>query len=96
MIKSQLIDELHQTHKHLRRPQLESLVDHFFDFITTTFNNRERIELRGFGVFSCRKRDERNARNPRTGESVAVDARCIPTFKPSKLLKKALLQTQKG
>jgi integration host factor subunit beta len=42
------------------------------------------VELRGFGAFSTRARDARVGRNPRTGETVEVDAKRVPYFKPGK------------
>jgi len=50
----------------------------------------ERVELRGFGAFSVKKRDARVGRNPRTGEAVDVDAKSVPFFKTGKLLRDRL------
>jgi integration host factor subunit beta len=49
-----------------------------------------RVELRGFGAFSVKKRDARVGRNPRTGASVEVDAKYVPFFKTGKLLRDRL------
>jgi len=46
--------------------------------------------LRGFGAFSVKKRDARMGRNPRTGESVPVEAKAVPFFKTGKLLRDRL------
>ena len=50
----------------------------------------ERVELRGFGAFSVKKRDARVGRNPRTGESVEVAEKAVPFFKTGKLLRDRL------
>ncbi len=50
----------------------------------------DRVELRGFGAFSVKKRDARIGRNPRTGESVEVDEKHVPFFKTGKLLRDRL------
>ena len=50
----------------------------------------DRVELRGFGAFSVKKRDARVGRNPRTGESVQVDEKHVPFFKTGKLLRDRL------
>jgi integration host factor subunit beta len=50
----------------------------------------DRVELRGFGAFSVKKRDARQGRNPRTGESVSVDQKHVPFFKTGKLLRERL------
>ena len=49
-----------------------------------------RVELRGFGAFSVKKRDSRMGRNPRTGESVSVDEKYVPFFKTGKRLRDRL------
>ena len=49
-----------------------------------------RVELRGFGAFSVKKRDPRLGRNPRTGEAVEVDEKHVPFFKTGKLLRDKL------
>jgi integration host factor subunit beta len=50
----------------------------------------DRVELRGFGAFSVKKRGSRIGRNPRTGESVAVEEKHVPFFKTGKLLRDRL------
>ena len=47
----------------------------------------ERVELRGFGAFTIKKRDARTGRNPRTGEAVPVDEKVVPFFKAGKELR---------
>ena len=49
-----------------------------------------RVELRGFGVFSVKHREPRTGRNPRTGETVDVDAKRVPYFKPGKEMRARL------
>ena len=46
--------------------------------------------LRGFGAFSVKRREARQGRNPRTGESVSVDAKAVPFFKTGKQLRERL------
>ena len=46
-----------------------------------------RVELRGFGAFSVKHREARTGRNPRTGESVQVEAKRLPFFKTGKALR---------
>jgi len=52
--------------------------------------NGDRVELRGFGSFSVKKRDARTGRNPRTGETVHVEAKNLPAFKAGKALRDML------
>ncbi|MXX56360.1 MAG: integration host factor subunit beta [Gemmatimonadetes bacterium] len=59
------------------------VVDAFLDAVKDTLVGGDNIEIRGFGTFKVRHRKARTARNPRTGEAVAVPARVAPVFKPS-------------
>ena len=47
----------------------------------------DRVELRGFGAFSVRKRKSRVARNPKTSEIVRLDNRLVPYFRAGKELR---------
>ncbi len=61
-----------------------------FDEISSALSQGDRVELRGFGAFSVKKRGSRLGRNPRTGESVAVSEKHIPFFKTGKELRERL------
>ena len=61
-----------------------------FDEITNAMARGDRVELRGFGAFSVKKRDSRVGRNPRTGETVQVQEKHVPFFKTGKLLRDRL------
>ena len=52
----------------------------------------ERIEIRGFGSFSLRYRKPRVGRNPKSGQSVNIEERYVPHFKPGKNLKERVKQ----
>ncbi|MDX8383950.1 MAG: HU family DNA-binding protein, partial [Ghiorsea sp.] len=58
-----------------------------FSAISEELANGGRVELRGFGSFSIKKRDARTGRNPKTGESVEVASKVVPHFKPGKELR---------
>ena len=57
------------------------------DFISGNLYHGERVEIRGFGTFSLHKHESRIARNPKTGEKIALEKRYTVHFKPSKELK---------
>ena len=61
-----------------------------FEEITGAMSRGDRVELRGFGAFSVKKRDARTGRNPRTGEAVEVEEKHVPFFKTGKLLRDRL------
>ena len=50
----------------------------------------ERVQVVGFGTFEVRERPARNARNPRTGETIAIEASKAPVFKAGKTLRESL------
>ena len=61
-----------------------------FEEIGAALSRGDRVELRGFGAFSVKERNARIGRNPRTGESVQVDAKRVPFFKTGKELRDRL------
>ena len=69
---------------------MERIVTAIFDEITAALSRGDRVELRGFGAFSVKRRDARIGRNPRTGEAVNVAAKRVPFFKTGKLLRERL------
>ena len=84
MIRSELVQTLASENPGLSIKEVERIVDIFFDCITERLAEGGRVELRGFGAFSTRARSARTGRNPRTGETVDVDAKRVPYFKPGK------------
>ena len=87
MTKSELIASLAQENPHLRQPDIELIVATIFDEITEALARGDRVELRGFGAFSAKRRDARTGRNPRTGAAVPVAGKAVPYFKPGKELR---------
>lgn len=90
MTKSELIQRMADRNPHLYLRDVETIVNTIFDEITDALVNGDRVELRGFGAFSVKKREARVGRNPRTGESVQVEPKSIPFFKTGKLLRQRL------
>ena len=71
----------------LTRRDSEVIVETMFDAIVAAVKGGEKVEIRGFGSFRTRQRNSRTGRNPKTGESVAIPAKRVPFFKPSKDLR---------
>ncbi|WP_103174558.1 integration host factor subunit beta [Paracoccus sp. SY] len=90
MIRSELIELLADENPHLFHRDVERIVDTVFQEIIEAMARGDRVELRGFGAFSVKKRDARNGRNPKTGEAVDVDQKHVPFFKTGKLLRDRL------
>ncbi|MCP5073896.1 MAG: integration host factor subunit beta [Rhodobacteraceae bacterium] len=90
MIRSELVEKIAEENPHLYQRDVERIVSTVFDEIINAMAGGNRVELRGFGAFSVKKRDARVGRNPRTGESVQVDEKHVPFFKTGKLLRDRL------
>jgi integration host factor subunit beta len=90
MTKSELIQQLAENNPHLYQRDVERIVTAIFDEIGAALARGDRVELRGFGAFSVKKRDARAGRNPRTGDSVEVEEKHIPFFKTGKQLRERL------
>ncbi len=87
MTKSELIAELAAANPHLLARDAERIVGTVFEEIITALANGDRVELRGFGAFTVKRRNARTGRNPRTGEAVAVEEKFVPFFKAGKELR---------
>ncbi|MFL4472202.1 integration host factor subunit beta [Tateyamaria armeniaca] len=90
MIRSELIQKIADENPHLYQRDVERIVNTIFDEVTDAMARGDRVELRGFGAFSVKKRDARIGRNPRTGETVDVEEKHVPFFKTGKLLRDRL------
>lgn len=87
MLRSELIARLAEESPDLRAEDLEKVVSVILEEIADALARGHRVELRGFGAFSVRKRKARTGRNPRTGETVHVEAKSVPFFRPGKELR---------
>jgi integration host factor subunit beta len=87
MIKSELIEKIAGENPHLFQRDVELIVNVIFDEIIDSLSRGERVELRGFGAFSVKRRPARAGRNPRTGEQVFVEEKYVPYFKTGKELR---------
>jgi len=70
--------------------QAEQVVDKVFDSIVESLKKGEEVSVAGLGIFSVKARAARQARNPRTGETLQVPAMKVPKFRAAKALKEAV------
>jgi DNA-binding protein HU-beta len=70
--------------------QAEDVVDSIIDSIVTTLKKGGEVSIAGLGIFSTKTRAARQARNPRTGETLTVPAMKVPKFRAAKALKDAV------
>src|SRR3954454_5501077 len=92
MTKSELVQKLAEANPHLYQRDIEAIVTAIFHEIAAALARGDRVELRGFGAFSVKRRDARVGRNPRTGDSVQVAEKQVPFFKTGKQLRDRLNQ----
>jgi len=90
VIKSELVQVIANRNGHLFQRDVERIVNTVFDEISEALAEGSRVELRGFGAFSIKRRPARAGRNPRTGEPVAVEEKWVPFFKTGKELRQRL------
>ena len=82
--KSELVKQLSKTYPNLLKKDLEKFFDIFINEVKSALKNDERVELRGWGVFSTKNQKGKTSRNPKTGEKVIVDEKKSINFKMSK------------
>jgi integration host factor subunit beta len=87
MTKSELIERLADKLQQIPAKDVESSIKEMLEQMAQTLQKGERIEIRGFGSFSLHYRAPRVGRNPKTGETVKLDGKYVPHFKPGKELR---------
>jgi integration host factor subunit beta len=89
MLKSELVLRLRARY-HLYERDIEKVINAILEQIIEALAQGDRVELRGFGAFSARRREARNGRNPRTGAAVSISAKALPFFRTGKELRKRI------
>ncbi|MGI1677476.1 MAG: integration host factor subunit beta [Cellvibrionaceae bacterium] len=84
MTKSELIEKIADRQDQLPAKDVELAVKLILDYMSDILSSGDRIEIRGFGSFSLHYRAPRVGRNPKTGESVQLEGKHVPHFKPGK------------
>ncbi|WP_432821466.1 integration host factor subunit beta [Trichloromonas sp.] len=87
MTKSELIERLSFVSGSVNKKEAELIVNTIFDSIGDALVSGDRVEIRGFGSFTIRERDAREARNPKSGEIVKIPNKKTPFFKTGKELR---------
>ena len=87
MTRSELIELIASQQSQLSTKDVELAVKLMIDHMAETLSSGERIEIRGFGSFSLHYREPRQGRNPKTGDSVELEGKHVPHFKPGKELR---------
>ena len=90
MNKSNLVNKISNKSDSFTEDDIEKSVNSILELISKSLSKKQRVEIRNFGTFSIRSREERLSRNPKTGTSVLVEAKNHPYFRASKNLKQSL------
>ena len=83
MTKAELVDHVAATVQ-LPKNTTDAVITHFLQGIMEALHAGDHVELRGFGSFRLRHRQARAGRNPRTGDTVQIAAKAVPTFAAGK------------
>lgn len=86
MTRSELIESIAKKNPNLLLSEIEKIVSVIFSSMTGALARGDRVEFRGFGVFSIHKRAPRIAQNPRTGDKIQIGNRNIVHFRVGKEL----------
>ena len=84
IVKSKLLKQLSQNYPNFLKKDLEKFTDIILKEIKRTLRRGERVELRGFGVFSTKTQKARISRNTKTGEKVYTPEKKTIHFKMAK------------
>tara|TARA_B100000214_G_scaffold344393_1_gene293528 strand:+ start:306 stop:584 length:279 start_codon:yes stop_codon:yes gene_type:complete len=90
MNKSDLIKNIKNKSDLFDEGDIEKSINSILNLITESLTTKNRVEVRNFGTFSIRTREQRLSRNPKTGTSVLVETKNHPYFRASKNLKQSL------
>tara|TARA_Y100000746_G_C15176717_1_gene315533 strand:+ start:291 stop:581 length:291 start_codon:yes stop_codon:yes gene_type:complete len=89
IVKSDLLKQLSNSYPNLLKKDLTKFLDIVLNEIKHSLYKKERVELRGFGIWSTHTQKARISRNPKTGEKVNTPEKKTVHFKMSKeLIKK--------
>lgn len=86
MNKKQLVKKIADGSS-LKQKDVAEVLNVFMETVGETLAHGDEIRLVGFGSFGSRKRAARTGKNPRTGKTLQIPSRNVPTFKAGKLLK---------
>jgi integration host factor subunit beta len=92
MLKGKLVDEVADKMDGYLKRDIRQAIDIIFESMTEALNEGKRVEIRGFGSFSLRRRKARKAENPKTGKIMNIPQRKSVLFTMSKSLKEALIR----
>ena len=88
LTKVDIISQVHATNPRMTKIQAREAVEIILRTIKSSLENGDDVLLSGFGKFNVKDKSARKGRNPKTGESMILEAKKVVTFKPSGILRK--------
>ena len=82
LTKADLTNQIHECNPNLTKIKAREAVETILKIVKTCLQNGDNVLLSGFGKFNVKDKSARKGRNPRTGESMMLDAKRVVTFKP--------------
>ena len=95
MTKADIVDVISKG-TGLTKLETGAVVDGFLETVSYALRTGEKVELRGFGTFCLRERQEKHIANPKTGKEMVIPHRIVPDFKPSSQFKRAVANELKS
>jgi integration host factor subunit alpha len=80
----------------LNKRESKDMIDAFYDLVINSLVDGDDVKITGFGNFQIRTKAPRPGRNPRTGESIPIEARRVVTFHASQKLKELIQEHTPG
>lgn len=90
MTKSELVETIASKVTSFSRKDIEIIVDTVFQSMGESLSEGDKVEIRGFGSFKIKKREGRQGRNPKSGESIFIDSKKVPFFKAGKEIRERI------
>ncbi len=92
MLKRELVEKTTDSLEGYLKKDIGKAVDIIIDTMSESLNQGDRVEIRGFGSFSVRKRKARQTKNPKTGKIMDIPPRKTLHFAMSKSMKETLIE----
>lgn len=90
MNKAELVDAISQKAS-VTKKEADALLTAAIETIMEAVSSGDKVTLVGFGSFEARQRQEREGRNPKTGEKMVIPATLAPAFAAGKQFKQAVV-----
>lgn len=87
MTKSELINRVSRIYPYIHKDNIERIINIILNLMVEKLSQGGRIELRDFGSFGVKLKEQSTGRNPKNGETVIIDPKNVPFFKAGKRLK---------